>query len=105
MNIIVHSIFRISLRSNEIPKCTPICTDSLPIAPPHTDLELKEVIPISSPKERRNLTSYGNEHKPAYSGDRLVYQCKTDDWVKYFLLFSLEFNIYIFFITDIFFLY
>ena len=102
MHIILYSIFRISLRSNEIPKCTPICTDSLPIAPPHTDLELKEVIPISSPKERRNLTSYGNEHKPAYSGDRLVYQCKTDDWVKdFFLLFPLEFNI--FFITDVFF--
>ena len=72
---------RINLRANEIPKCTPICTDALPIAPPHTDLELKEVIPKSNPKERRNLTSYGNEHKPAYSGDRLVYQCKTDKWV------------------------
>ena len=74
--------FRLNLRVSDIPKCTPICTDPLPKAPDHTDLELKYVIPKSNPEELRNLTNYGSEAKPMYSGDRLVYDCKTPYWVR-----------------------
>ena len=58
-----------------MPPCVPVCTDPLPEAPPNTLLTLKSVIPRTSPKKRRNITEYGREDSPMYSGDRLVYEC------------------------------
>ena len=76
---------RLNLRANDIPKCTPICTDKLPEAPYSTDLELKYVIPKAYPNELRELSRYGSELKPMYSGDKLVYHCKKDKWVIYII--------------------
>ena len=67
--------FSFNLKSWEVPPCVPVCTDPLPEAPKNTLLTLKSVIPRTSPKKRRNITEYGREDSPMYSGDRLVYEC------------------------------
>ena len=64
-----------NLKPWEVPPCVPVCTEPLPEAPPNTKLTLKAVIPRTNSKQRRNISDYGREDSPMYSGDRLVYEC------------------------------
>lgn len=64
----------------EVPKCASICKQFLPEADFESDLLLQKVIPIRDPTNPVDYTEYNKTSSFLYSGDKLLYVCKTEYW-------------------------
>ncbi|XP_059084326.1 uncharacterized protein LOC131881466 isoform X1 [Tigriopus californicus] len=65
---------------SEVPKCASICKQFLPEAEFESDLLLQKVIPIRDPMNPVDYTEYNKTSSFMYSGDKLLYMCKTEYW-------------------------
>ena len=63
-----------------VPPCASICSQPLPAASTISDLFLTAVIPARNTSARLDVATMNKTENYLYTGDKLLYKCKTDYW-------------------------